>query len=198
MRKHHSVLGGVALALALALTACSDGRADPDAQDTPTPTIPTSASTSATPTEPASDENQAAASAEETIREYYAFLDEVIADEGVDLEGLDVFLQDPELTDRTDFQQRFRDQGFYSNGGSTAFEWMKPTKVKLYPKRGEAAVSMEVCLNLNDVEVRFESGKKVNTLTPALARFEVYNYDYPSSTGWKIAVADYPGKQCRP
>ena len=38
MRKHHSVLGGVALALALTLTGCSDDGTDPDAQDTPTAT----------------------------------------------------------------------------------------------------------------------------------------------------------------
>ena len=45
MRKHHSALGGVALALALTLTGCSDDGTDPDATETlpprhqqPTPT----------------------------------------------------------------------------------------------------------------------------------------------------------------
>ena len=36
MRKHHSALGGVALALALTLTGCSDDGNDPEAEDTPT------------------------------------------------------------------------------------------------------------------------------------------------------------------
>ena len=38
MRKHHSALGGVALALALTLTGCSDDGTDPEAEDTPTAT----------------------------------------------------------------------------------------------------------------------------------------------------------------
>jgi len=50
MRKHHSALGGVALALALTLTACSDDDTDPNAEDTPTATPSTTAPTSATPT----------------------------------------------------------------------------------------------------------------------------------------------------
>ena len=57
MRKHHSVLGGVALALALTLTGCSDdGISDPDATDTPTATLsetPTSTPTPKTPEEKA-------------------------------------------------------------------------------------------------------------------------------------------------
>src|SRR3546814_20973605 len=50
MRKHHSALGGVALALALTLTGCSDdGSNAPDATDTPTAT-PSETPTSASPT----------------------------------------------------------------------------------------------------------------------------------------------------
>ncbi len=59
MRKHHSVLGGVALALALALTGCSDDGTDPDATDTPTAT-PSETPTSASPT-PTTPEEKAAA-----------------------------------------------------------------------------------------------------------------------------------------
>ncbi|MGE9809556.1 hypothetical protein [Janibacter sp. G1551] len=59
MSKHHSVLGGVALALALTLTGCSDDSTDPDATDTPTAT-PTETPTSASPT-PKTPEEKAAA-----------------------------------------------------------------------------------------------------------------------------------------
>ncbi|HEY9565461.1 MAG TPA: DUF3558 domain-containing protein [Nocardioides sp.] len=60
MRKHHSALGGVALALALTLTGCSDdGSNDPDATDTPTAT-PSETPTSASPT-PKTPEEKAAA-----------------------------------------------------------------------------------------------------------------------------------------
>lgn len=59
MRKHHSVLGGVALALAMTLTGCSDDGTDPDASDTPTAT-PSETPTSASPT-PKTPEEKAAA-----------------------------------------------------------------------------------------------------------------------------------------
>ena len=59
IRKHHSVLGGVALALTLTLTGCSDNGTDPNAQDTPT-TTPSTPSTSASPT-PKTPEEKAAA-----------------------------------------------------------------------------------------------------------------------------------------
>ena len=59
MRKHHSALGGVALALALTLTGCSDDGTDPEAEDTPTAT-PSSSPTSTAPT-PQTPEEKAAA-----------------------------------------------------------------------------------------------------------------------------------------
>ncbi|KRF05446.1 hypothetical protein ASG88_21040 [Nocardioides sp. Soil777] len=59
MRKHHSALGGVALALALTLTGCSDDSTDPEAEDTPTATR-TETPTSASPT-PMTPEEKAAA-----------------------------------------------------------------------------------------------------------------------------------------
>ena len=54
MRKHHSVLGGVALAFALTLTGCSDDGTDPNAEDTPTATPSTPTSTTPTSTPPTS------------------------------------------------------------------------------------------------------------------------------------------------
>ncbi|CAI9418227.1 hypothetical protein [Nocardioides sp. T2.26MG-1] len=59
MRKHHSALGGVALALALALTGCGGDDNEPTVQETPSqsqsPTAPTSSPT------PKTDEEKAAA-----------------------------------------------------------------------------------------------------------------------------------------
>ena len=58
MRKHHSVLGGVALALALTLSGCGDDDTDPpEVQETPSETpspTPTSTPTPKTPEEKAS------------------------------------------------------------------------------------------------------------------------------------------------
>jgi hypothetical protein len=57
MRKHHSVLGGVALALALTLTGCGDDDTEPKGQETPSetpsPSTPTSTPTPKTPEEKA-------------------------------------------------------------------------------------------------------------------------------------------------
>ncbi len=56
MRKHHSVLGGVALALALTLSGCGDDDTDPTGQETPSETpspTPTSTPTPKTPEEKA-------------------------------------------------------------------------------------------------------------------------------------------------
>jgi len=70
MRKHHSVLGGVALALALTLTGCSDDGTDPEAEDTPTAT-PSTTPTSAAPT-PKTDEQKATA----VLERYLTFRDD--------------------------------------------------------------------------------------------------------------------------
>jgi hypothetical protein len=56
MRKHHSALGGVALALALTLSGCGDDDTDPKGQETPSETpspTPTSSPTPKTPEEKA-------------------------------------------------------------------------------------------------------------------------------------------------
>lgn len=59
MRKHHSALGGVALALALALTGCGGDDTDPNAQETPSASpspTPTSSPTPKTPEEKAASQ----------------------------------------------------------------------------------------------------------------------------------------------
>lgn len=192
----------MACVLAL-LTGCNGDTTDSEALPTRDPASTSSSAQPPTPPEmsettaaPATPEEEAVADAEQTVRDYIAFTDELVADGTIDLKGLDAFLQNPELTDRRDFFRRFRDQGFYSKGGSTTFESVKPTKVKLEPKTGEAAVSLKVCLNLAEVDVRKKSGEPLDLLSPALGTFEVYNYDYPDSETWKIAVESAPGKRC--
>ena len=63
MRKHHSALGGVALALALTLTGCSDDGTDPEAEDTP-PLRRARRPTSTAPTPKTPEEKAAAQLAE--------------------------------------------------------------------------------------------------------------------------------------
>lgn len=195
----------VALSVAL-LAGCGDDGTDPETlppSDNSTSTAtspPTSepADPTETTTDPATPEDEASGEAEQVVRDYYALADELLADEDANLDRLGSYLQDPELTDRQTYFEQFRKQGFYSEGGSTTFEWVRPTAVKLYPKKGEAAVSLRVCLNVENVKVRRASGELVNPISPALSTYELYNYDYPSSTGWKIAVEDQPGKRCQP
>lgn len=52
MRKHHSVLGGVALALALTLSGCGDDDTDPEPQKTPSETPSPTATSTPTPKTP--------------------------------------------------------------------------------------------------------------------------------------------------
>jgi hypothetical protein len=59
MRKHHSALGGVALALALALTGCGGDDNEPTVQETPSQ-APSPTTPAASPT-PKTDEEKAAA-----------------------------------------------------------------------------------------------------------------------------------------
>lgn len=193
----------MACVLAL-LTGCNGDTTDSEALPTRAPSStepssagpPTPSGTAESTAAAATPQEEAAANAEQTVRDYIAFTDELVADGTIDLKGLDAFLQNPELTDRRDFFQRFRDQGFYSKGGSTTFESVKATKVKIEPKTGEATVSLKVCLNLAEVDVRKKSGEPLDLLSPALGTFEVYNYDYPDSKAWKIAVETAPGKRC--
>jgi hypothetical protein len=65
MRKHHSALGGVALALALTLTGCSADGTDPEAEDTPSATA-SSEPTSPSPT-PKTPKEKAATQLEEYL-----------------------------------------------------------------------------------------------------------------------------------
>ncbi len=52
MRKHHSALGGVALALALTLSGCGDDDTEPKGQETPSETPSPTASSTPTPKTP--------------------------------------------------------------------------------------------------------------------------------------------------
>ena len=201
LRRPAAPVAGLALCLAL-MTACGADGNEPENLPSDRPTSGEAPTTSPEPTEstskPATSKDEAAAGAEQTLRDYVAFTDALIADPEIDLQRLRSYLQDPELTDRRSYFQQFRDQGFYSEGGSTTFEWVKATKVRLYPEKNEAAVSLRACRNFGTVEVHFESGKPVQTLSPSLGTYEVYNYDWPNPTGWRIAVEDEPGERCEP
>lgn len=166
-------------------------------EPTESSTQPTSPATSA-PTDSPTEEEQAAADAENVVRDYVAFADQVIADETIDLGRLGSFLQDPELTEQRDYFDQFRGQGFYSTGGSTKFAWVRATKVRLDPKTGEAAITLRACRDVDDLDVRSKDGKEVDTLSPSLGVYQVFNYDYPNATGWRIAIESSPGKRCQP
>jgi hypothetical protein len=125
-------------------------------------------------------------------------VDQVLVDKSIDLDRFDSVLQDPELTEQRDYYTRARDQDFYSNGGSTTFEWIRATKVRVDPKTGKAEVTLRTCRNLDDVDARFKNGDKVDTLSPSLGIYQVFNYDYPNPAGWKIAIETSPGKRCQP
>lgn len=188
------------------LTGCGDGDEEPetapgdsqpDSAQPTEPSTPASPATSTT-TEPVAEEDQAARDAEMVVRDYVAFADEVITDKSVDLGRLDSFLQNPELTEQRDYFDQFRNQGFYSTGGSTTFEWVRATKVRVDAKTGKAAITLRACRNVDELDVRSENGDEVDTLSPSLGVYQVFNYDYPNATGWRIAIETSPGKRCQP
>jgi len=206
MRPTRRLTAGVAgLACSVALLAgCGGDDNEPSAGPTETgssePTIESPGSTESTePTEtstPPTERERAVAEAEQAVRDYYGFADEVRSDpEVADLMRLDNFLQDPELTNERTYLEGFRDQGFQSEGATT-FDWMRATKVELFPGKDQAAVSLEVCYNLDEVVTRNKAGDVVDLISPGLATYEVYTYSYPQG-GWKIAVENVAGKRCK-
>ena len=198
-------LRGIATGLTCAALLVASGCGEDTEPDTlpsePSTTETNSAPSPSEPTEtteqPQTDRQKAIADAESVVRDFKAFQDELGADVELSADGLTRYLQDPELTAQRDFRQRFRDQGFYTDGGRTRFDWMRVTNVQIVEKKRRAQVSVTACYNLDDVQAFYKDGKPVNAISPGLAYYQVFNYDYPSSAGWKIAVEDIPGKRCK-
>lgn len=206
-RRRGIATGLLAASLLITSTACGDDVTEPETlpsdpstsetSSTPPPTEPTEKSS-----EPVSERDRAAEGAKERIRDYVAFIDEVLADPSaasITEQRLGIYLQNPELTAQLTYLTRFRDQGFRTNGGSTTFEWMKVIEVQLFPKKNDAQVSLRTCYNYDAVITYDKNGKNAapNQISPGLATYEVYNYDYPSPDGWRIAVETIPGEKCK-
>lgn len=201
-RRRGIATGLLAAALLVTAAACGDDDTEPDTL----PSDPSTSETSSTPSpseptetteEPKTDRQKAIADAESVIRDFKAFQDELGADPELSADGLSRYLQDPELTAQQDFRRRYRDQGFYTDGGQTGFDWMRATDVQIFKKKRQAQINITACYNLDDVQAFYKDGKPVDAITPGLAYYQVFNYDYPSSAGWKIAVEDIPGKRCK-
>lgn len=201
-RRRGIATGLLAASLLITSTACGDDDTEPETlpsdpatsetNSTPSPSEPTE-----TTDEPKTDRQKAIADAESVIRDFKAFTDQLGADPELSVDGLTRYLQDPELTAQQDFRRRFRNQGFYTDGGQTGFDWMRVTDVQILGKKRQAQISITACYNLDDVQAFYKNGKPVDAITPGLAYYQVFNYDYPSSAGWKIAVEDIPGKRCK-
>lgn len=204
------IAGLMAGACLSGLVACTE-----ESEPTPSPSASQSGSTGAVSTPPtteapttpettpaASDEEQAAQAAEAHIRGYVAFRDQLLADPTsavITQQRLGIYLQDPELGAQVTYLTGFRDQGFTTNGGATTFDSIDVTDVKLYPAKKDAAVSIRACYNYDDVTTLDAEGQDAapNQISPGLATYEVYNYDYPSPDGWRIAVEDILGQECQ-
>ncbi|GAB3991000.1 hypothetical protein [Nocardioides marmoraquaticus] len=199
--------GLLAAALLITSAACGDDDTEPNTL----PSDPATSETSSTPSpseptettaEPATEEDRAAEGAMGEVRDFTAFRDELLGDPEaatITEQRLGAYLQNPELTAQLTYLTRFRDQGFRTNGGSTTFEWMKVTDVQLFPKKNDAQVSLRACYNYDAVTTLDKDGNDAapNQISPGLATYEVYNYDYPSPDGWHIAVETIPGRECK-
>lgn len=202
--------GLLAVTLLTTFAACGDDNSEPDTL----PSDPTSSATSeassapstseptGTTSEPAADEDRAVEAAIGEVRDFTAFRDELLGDPetaSITEQRLGAYLQDPELSAQLTYLTQFRDQGFRTNGGSTSFEWIRATNVQLFPAKNDAQVSLRACYNYDAVTTLDEDGNDAapDQISPGLATYEVYNYDFPSPEGWHIAVETIPGQECQ-
>lgn len=203
MRRRGLAASIVASCLLLTAACSGDGNepetlpSKPSSSEASSPATSQSTEPPAPTANPRTDREKATADAKQAVREFKTFTDKLGADPKLGLEGLSRYLQDPELTAQLDFRQRFRKRGFYTDGGHTTFDWLRVTDVQVFKKKRKAQVGITACYNLDDVQAFYRNGKPVDALTPGLAYYQVFNYDYPSSAGWKIAVEDIPGKRCK-
>jgi hypothetical protein len=148
MRKHHSVLGGVALALTLTLTGCSDDGTDPQAEDTPTAT-PTQRSTSASPT-PKTPEAKAVAQ----LQRYLKVRDDALRAMKVDGKRLDEVAAGQEYLT---LQQRIIE--YSSNKFTLSGEYVHSLGEP--QQRTDSTVLVEDCEDEAGVELLTQAGKPV-------------------------------------
>lgn len=148
MRKHHSALGGVALALALTLAGCSNDGTDPEAEDTPTAT-PTETPTSASPT-PKTPEEKAAAQ----LQRYLQVRDDALRAMKVDGKRLDEVAAGQEYLT---LQQRIIE--YSSNKFNFSGEYVHSLGEPR--QRTDSTVLVEDCEDESRVEFLTQAGKPV-------------------------------------
>jgi hypothetical protein len=148
MRKHHSALGGVALALALALTGCGGDDNEPTVQETPSqspsPTTPT-----ASPT-PKTDEEKAAAQ----LTAYLEARDDSLRAMKFDGKRLDRFAAGQEYLT---LQQRIIE--YSSNKFTLSGEYVHTLGEPR--QRTDSTVQIEDCEDESGVEFLTQTGKPV-------------------------------------
>lgn len=186
--RHFSVTTAVLLFAVATSCAQSPDGTGPTTKPDPSSTAPTSAS-------PESQEDRAAANAEDAVRAYFKAVDELQQDPNKDLEGLSKVAVGVQLNAQNLSLEQLRKAGRHQTGDTVIAE-VKVQSVSLDnsdPKAGKVpTVTVDACWDVGDVDVVDKNGKSVvspDRPDDGWTRFTVANYHWSKnpSGGWRIA-----------
>lgn len=203
MKKHHSALGGVAVALALTLLGCSDD--DPTADPTPPTTSPATGSSSqaesTTPTtEPETPKQKAIRFATEQAKAYLGAYIRLYANPELPLRILDKYANTQALLEARSGIQERRDRGERWIGRPKITKtWLGPEKIVFNEEPPMAVVDLYMCVDLNGSHFVDEQGNKI-PIEPQVsqARYAIYAEDWPSesTSDWRVGKEFTGGEPC--
>ncbi|QAY63523.1 hypothetical protein ET495_09995 [Xylanimonas allomyrinae] len=203
---------GVALAAAvIAMTAVAGCTGSPGSSPVPTPPADTSttsepATGAPSPTSapsPESESEQAAASAEDAVRDFYAVVDELRSDPASDVAALDDVATSIALSSRQRQLERERGDGWHQTG-ETKIVTLDVKGVDLTNTDADGAVApvvqFDVCIDVSGVDVLDANGSSVAAAgrpTTGWERQTVVNHDWADDPvgGWRVSTSETLGQQ---
>lgn len=187
-------LGLMSWAAGALVLAAASACGNTDAKPTPpaSSTSPTSSSTSASPTSPS---DAAASTASQTMRQYFAVVDDLGKDPGSSLKKLETVATSTQLNAARTLLRNQHDRG-QRQVGDTRIAELTVQSVNLDnsdPSAGKVpTVVIDVCWDVSKVDVLDNDGTSIvspNRPDTGWTRYTVANYDYVSDPngGWRVA-----------
>lgn len=176
------------LALAAGTSCASEGTSS-------SPKKPSAPATSSPESAQASDTEAASKAATETVRKYFAVLDDLRQGDGKPLDGLQSVATSSQLTAQKRLLESERSRKF-RQVGETEIPDLKVESVNLDNSDPEAGkvptVVVDVCWDVSDADLLDASGESVvspDRVDVGWTRYTVANYEYQSDplTGWRVA-----------
>ncbi|MFE3998033.1 hypothetical protein ACFX43_04435 [Nocardioides sp. YIM B13467] len=189
MRLHRVPIVATGVLALAAVTSCgqSEPTTSPSQQASQSSPAPTSTSTS--------DTDAASNAATDTVREYFAILDELRQDQERSLDALAEVAASTQLTAQQRLLENERSNKLRQIG-STALPDVSVESVNLDnsdPKAGKVpTVTVDVCWDVSDADLVDASGKSVvspDRVDVGWTRYTVANYEFQTDplTGWRVA-----------